>query len=173
MRRHSLAVMLPFTLAIAVLGCPKDKKADDPDTLIPVDTMPADLSGLETSLPPAAPDTFRPRAPANRSSGGTTVRVPNAPTALMEAVNREQAFTRFCFQEKGQKADPTLRGNVAMVVTIGSGGVTGARVGDSSWSSSAGRAVDQCLNERASSAWRITPGAVRPGTYAVQLSFTG
>lgn len=171
MRRTSLTLALPFALGAMVLGCPKDRQADRPDTVIPVDTMPADLSQLGTSLPPAAPDTFRPKTPPSGGGSGGA-RVPNAPEALMEAVNRETAFTRFCYQEKGQKADPSLRGNVAMLVTIGANGVTGAKVGDSNWSSSAGRAVNQCLNERASTAWRVSPGAVRPGTYAVQLSFT-
>ena len=171
--RRSVALLVP--LFAFALGCPKDRKADRQDTAIPIDTMPADLSKLETALPPAAPDTFRPKRPSGptTTASGGSVSVPSAPAALMDAVNREQAFTRFCYQEKGQKADPTLRGNVAMIVTIGSSGVTGARVGDSNWTSAAGRAVNQCLNERAGQAWRITPGAVSPGSYAVQLSFTG
>ena len=162
-------LLIPIFAAAVALGCPRDKKASPRDTT-PIDTTPADLSGLGTSLPPAAPDTFRPRTPPGGRTGPS---VPAAPAALMEAVQREQAFTRFCFQEKGQKSDPSLQGNVAMLVTVGANGVTGARVGDANWSSNAGRAVNQCLNERAGQAWRLTPGAVRPGQYVVQLSFTG
>jgi hypothetical protein len=92
----------------------------------------------------------------------------------MEAVQREQSFTRFCYTEFGQKSDPTLRGNVAMVVSVGASGITGARVGDSNWSGqNAGRAVNSCLNDKAKMAWKLSPGTVKPGSYVVQLSFSG
>ena len=160
-----------FTLLIATLACPGEKKVVQRDT-IPLDTMPADLGGVTTSLPPAAPDTFvRQKLPTAQPVAGRSV--PAAPQALMDAVSRSQSVTKFCFQEKGQKADPSLRGNVAMVVTVGSGGITGARVGDSNWSSGSGREVNKCLNERTPSAWKLAPGAVPSGTYSVQLSFTG
>jgi hypothetical protein len=142
------------------------------DSALTLDTMPADLSDLETNLPPPAPDTFTPRQPPVRTTQAGEV-VPAAPAPLMAAVEREQAFTKFCFQEFGQKSDPSLRGNVAMLVTVGSNGITDARVGDSKWSSQSGRAVNRCLNERAKQAWRLAPGAVRNGRYVVQLSFTG
>ena len=61
-----------------------------------------------------------------------------------------------------------------MVVTIGSGGVTDAEVGDSKWTGpAAGRAVNRCLNQKAKQAWNVAPGAVKPGRYVVQLSFSG
>ena len=161
---------LLFTLLAAVVACPGEKKVAKRDT-IPLDTTPADLSGLQTNLPAAAPDTFtRKKLP---TGGGGARAVPTAPQPLMDAVTRSQSVTKFCYQEKGQKADPSLRGNVAMVVTVGSAGVTGAKVADSNWSSGTGKAVNQCLNERASQAWKLVPGSVPPGTYSVQLSFTG
>lgn len=159
-----------FSLLVATLACPGEKKVVKRDT-IPLDTTPADLSGLKTNLPPAAPDTFRPKKLPTGVVGGRTI--PAAPQALMDAVQRSQSVTKFCFQEKGQKADPSLRGNVAMIVTVGGEGVTAAKVGDSNWSSSSGRAVNQCLNDRAPQAWKLVPGSVPPGTYSVQLSFTG
>ena len=158
-----------FALLFAAMACPGDKKVVKRDTT-PLDTMPADLSGVQTNLPPAAPDTFRAKAPPVQVAGRA---IPSAPQALMDAVTRSQTVTKFCYQEKGQKADPSLRGNVAMIVTVGGGAVTGAKVGDSNWSSSSGRAVNQCLNERASQAWKLVPGSVPNGTYSVQLSFTG
>jgi hypothetical protein len=95
-------------------------------------------------------------------------------TRLVDAVEREQSATRFCYTEFGQKADPTLRGNVAMVVTINNNGISDARVGDAKWtSSSAGRAVNRCLDQKAKQAWNVAPGAVKPGKYVVQLSFSG
>jgi len=173
-------------LAIAV-ACPGDKKKDTaaipvdtakPDTtkLAVNDTTPTDLRNVPSNLPKPAPDTFHKQN--LRPSGGigptTTSSFAEAPTPLMDAVQREQSATRFCFTEFGQKADPSLRGNVAMVVTIGNGGITDARVGDAKWSSaSVGRSVNRCLDQKAKQAWNVAPGAVKPGRYVVQLSFTG
>ncbi len=168
MKRLSLA--LPLVLAL--IGCPKD---DDDNAQVPVDTIardtsPADLTALETALPPAAPDTFTPPRPPPRQRAS---RIPAAPPALMEAVEREQAFSNFCYREFGLKSDPQLRGGVAMLVTVGRTGVTAARVEADSWSSNIGKAVNQCLNERAANAWKVAPGEVRAGTYQVDLRFTG
>ena len=91
----------------------------------------------------------------------------------MEAVEREQAFSNFCYREFGLKSDPQLRGGVAMLVTVGRNGVTAARVAADSWTSNIGKSVNQCLNERAADAWKVAPGEVRAGTYQVDLRFTG
>ncbi|MDQ4081192.1 MAG: hypothetical protein M3125_10590 [Gemmatimonadota bacterium] len=168
MKRLSLA--LPLVLAL--VGCPKD---DDENAQIPVDTIardtaPADLTSLQPDLPPAAPDTFTPPKPERTQR---PARIPPAPAALMEAVEREQAFSNFCYREFGLKSDPQLRGGVAMLVTVGRTGVTAARVEADSWSSNIGKAVNQCLNERAANAWKVAPGEVRAGTYQVDLRFTG
>lgn len=158
-----------FSLLVATLACPGEKKAAPRDTT-PLDTMPTDLSGVTTNLPEAAPDTFVRQKLPTQAAGRST---PPAPPALMEAVQRSQSVTKFCFQEKGQKSDPSLRGNVAMAVTVGAGGITAAKVADSNWSSNSGREVNKCLNERTLQAWKLSPGAVPNGTYSVQLSFTG
>lgn len=171
---------LVVPLLVLVAACPRDK---EDRTEIPVDSSAVvadsvpDLSELSTNIPAAAPDTFTPRqpAPVRSSSGGSVApSIPSAPAPLMAAVEREQSFSRFCYQELGLKSDPTLSGNVAMVVTVGSSGITDARVGDANWTSrAAGNAVNGCLNEKASSAWKLAPGAVSPGRYVVQLSFRG
>ena len=174
-------------LAIA-LACPGDNKkdtaqlpvdslkADSTKTLATTDTTPTDLGKIKTNLPTPAPDTFHEQKLKPSGGGvGDAARssFPTAPTPLLDAVEREQSATRFCYTEFGQKADPTLRGNVAMVVTIGSSGVTDARVGDAKWSGTAGRAVNRCLDQKAKQAWNVAPGAVKPGRYVVQLSFSG
>ena len=167
-------------MALLLAACPKDKQPAA-DTAVPVDTAAdsaVDLSTLETSLPPAAPDTFTRRNPADnpdarRAASQPSASVPAAPAALMAAVQREQAFSKFCYQEFGQKSDPQLRGGVAMVVTVGSGGITNATVGNSNWTSNAGSAVNRCLNEKARQAWKLEPGEVKAGRYVVQLSFSG
>ena len=175
--RIAAAAILPMMLLFA--ACPKDKEAKRDS--MPIDTthldttQATDLSSIKTSLPPAEPDTFKqrklPTAPTTSAGGGLSV--PAAPAALTEAVQREQSMTKFCFTEFGQKSDPSLRGNVAMVVTVGSGGITNATVGDARWSGSAGKSVDNCLNQKAKLAWKLAPGAVKPGKYVVQLSFSG
>lgn len=183
-RRISLLPLL-----VVALACPGDKKkgtaqlpvdTTKPDTaaaLATTDTTPTDLRNVKTNLPKAAPDTFHPQkltAPAGAGvgSGGRTS-FADAPAPLIEAVEREQSATRFCYTEFGQKADPSLRGNVAMVVTVGNSGITSATVGDSKWSGAAGQAVNRCLDQKAKQAWNLAPGAVRPGRYVVQLSFSG
>ena len=174
MTRRILAPLALTLLALA--ACPKDKKeARDTVAQIPVDTVPTDLSQVTSNIPEALPDTFRKRTPvASPSTGSRGAAIPPAPAALTDAVQRELSFQRFCFQEFGQKADPSLSGNVAMVVTVGSGGITDTRIGDSRWSSgAAGRAVNNCLADKAKQAWHLEPGAVRAGRYVVQLSFRG
>ena len=173
MRRLSLLFLLLTTIA-----CPRDRKETDTiptdSGALVLDTNATDLSGVTTSLPPAVPDTFKPKVPTATGSSATVPAIPVAPSALQEAATREQSVSRFCYREFGLKSDPTLAGNVGMVVTVGNSGINSVRVGRSRWSSTAaGSQVDACLNERLSSAWKLAPGAVRPGTYQLQLTFSG
>lgn len=165
-------LLLGLPLVLALIGCPKD---DDDNAQVPVDTVardttPLNLDSIQAALPEPAPDTF---TPPPRQSAQRPSRIPAAPAPLMEAVEREQAFSNFCYREFGLKSDPQLRGGVAMLVTVGRNGVTAARVEADSWSSNIGKAVNQCLNERAANAWKVAPGEVRAGTYQVDLRFTG
>jgi hypothetical protein len=166
-------------LGLVTLGCPGERrgKPDSARAAIPVDTTPMDLSKVQTSLPPALPDTFKGQKRAvTRRSAGEVVReppIPPAPPELMAAVDRERNFSRFCYQEFGQKVDPTLKGGVALVVSVGSAGITDAKVASDSWSSNAGSAVNRCLDQRAGSAWKLTAGTVPAGKYVVRMTFTG
>ena len=170
--------LLPLLL-LGVVACPKDKKGAPSDSVavappLVADTTPTDLSAVPTNLPPAAPDTFKrlplPKAPAREPAAPS---YPQAPSALMDAVQRSQTVSKFCYQEFGQKVDPSLRGGVAMLVTVGEKGITDARVANDNWSSRTGKAVNECLNEKAKLAWKLTPGDVKSGKYYVQLAFTG
>lgn len=168
MKRIALLVVGVFVLA----GCPGDDEQPPVDTVTTsqMDTTPVSFDSLETSLPPAVSDTQTP--PPQTRAPGRASPIPPAPPALVAAVSREQSFTKFCYQEFGQKADPTLRGGVAMVVTVSAEGISEARVENDSWTSDAGAAVNRCLNERAKDAWRLGRGAVQPGKYVVNLTFT-
>ena len=160
-------------ILVVAVGCPGEKRAKRADSVraaVPVDTTPTDLSKVETSLPPAAPDTFKGTAHKVHKAPPP---IPPAPAALVAAVDRERSFSRFCYQEFGQKVDPTLKGGVAMVVSVGSGGITGAKVASHTWSSKAGSGVNQCLDQKAATAWKLAPGAVKAGQYVVRMTFTG
>jgi hypothetical protein len=179
--RAARAGRAAVTLAViaAVGACHSDAavKAPNADSAAAAaaaaaDTTPVDLSKVKTAIPAAAPDTFTPPKP--EKAAPEIPNYPPAPPPLMASVNREQAFSRFCFEEFGQKLDPTLRGGVAMLVTVGDGGVTDARVANSRWSSKGpGDAVNGCLNEKAKLAWKLEPGEIKSGQYVVQLSFRG
>lgn len=181
-------------LLVAAAACPRDKQKDTAQ--IPVDSAlvadsikradsariadtATDLSKVVANVPKIDPDTFKVRTPVatapvrGRDVGLRGSTFPDAPAPLVEAVQREQGATRFCYTEFGQKSDPTLRGNVAMVVTVSNAGVSDARVADSRWTGTAGRAVNRCLDEKAKQAWNVSRGSVRPGKYVVQLSFSG
>ena len=164
--------LILFPLLFAALACPKDQKPTDTVAPIPLDTVAVDLSDIQTSLPPQDPDTHKvAKAPPTSNTPARTY--PAAPDALMEAVSREAASTEFCYNEFGLKVEPSLRGNVTMLVTVGPRGVTAARVGNSRWSpSSGGTAVNRCLNERAKNAIKLAAGVVKNGEYMVPLSFT-
>ena len=177
-KRAAAIMIVPIMLLFA--ACPKDKTAKRDS--MPIDTThldttkTTDLSSIQSNIPKAEPDTFKQRklpTVSNSNDGGSSMSVPAAPAALTEAVQREQSMTKFCYTEYGQKSDPTLRGNVAMVVTVGGEGITNATVGDARWSGSAGKAVNNCLNQKAKLAWKLAPGAVKSGKYVVQLSFSG
>jgi hypothetical protein len=160
-------------IVAAAVACHGDKQPPPASTVAatpPPDTTPTDLSKVHTALPPAAPDTFtRPKPPRDE-----TPDYPPPPDALLATVQREQAFSRFCYEEFGQKVDPTLRGGVAVLVTIADNVVQDAKVANSRWSDKApGEQVNQCLNDKARLAWKLGDAKVKAGTYVVQLSFRG
>ncbi len=155
--------MLPALFLLC--ACPSDKKTAPPR--LAEDTTPANLGAVKTDIPAAAPDTFTAPKRLLRVSN----KMPDAPPALLEVVQREQAFSKFCYEEFGEKVDPSLAGGVAIVVTVNGDGVSDARVRADSWSSRAGKQVNGCLNDRAARAWKIQANAVKPGQYVVQLAF--
>jgi hypothetical protein len=177
MRAVLRVAVAPIAIAAVgcVSGCHGDKKPSGGDTSAVVapapDTTPQDLSKVRSALPPAAADTFTPPKPQDVTPRPD---YPPAPPALMESVQREQAFSKFCFEEFGQKVDPTLRGGVAVLVTVADNAVQDAKVANSRWSAkAAGEQVNQCLNDKARLAWKIGDATVKPGKYVVQLSFRG
>ncbi|HEU4563744.1 MAG TPA: hypothetical protein VFS05_03805 [Gemmatimonadaceae bacterium] len=172
MKRIALILLaLVAVVAVVLLVRSREEAPRVAVDTVPIDTTPVNLDTLQAAIPEAAPDTFtRPKLP---EAPVRTVRQSYAPAppALMDAVERERTFTRFCYEEFGQKADPELRGGVAMLVTVGPNGVSEARVANDSWTSQYGKTVNRCLNERAKDAWRLPAGAVKPGVYQVDLAF--
>jgi hypothetical protein len=126
---------------------------------------PVDLSKLSSNIPKPTTDTFTFR-PLR------VERIPDAPQVLMDAAEREQGISRFCYQEFGQKNDPKLRGAVALVVTMENNAVKDVKIGADAWTSSSGRAVDRCLLQKVGQAWKLLPDQrVADGRYVVQLQF--
>lgn len=155
-----------LSVLVALLaGCPRDKERPAAPP-VSQDTAPMNLDSLQSAIPPAVSDSSTP--PPRRVQ---REQIPPAPAELLAAVQRQQSFSRFCYQEFGRKADPTLRGGVVMVLTVNGGEVSAARVANDSWSSDAGEEVNQCLNEKATGAWKRAAAEVKPGKYVVQLSF--
>ena len=160
--------------AFALSACGGDGTSKSTDAAVaafsaPADTQKVDLGSLKTGLPPAVSDSFiaPSKAPRLRIEN-----IPDAPEALMDAVQREEGISRFCYQEFGQKVDPKLVGVVALVVVVDVGKIWTARVGADSWSSKAGQDVNACLVQKAPEAWKLLPGVkVAPGRYVVQLRF--
>ncbi|MBM4194119.1 MAG: hypothetical protein FJ202_07050 [Gemmatimonadetes bacterium] len=131
----------------------------------PEPAKPVDLSNLKANIPKASSETFTFR-PLK------VEQIADAPPALMDAAEREQGISRFCYQEFGQKVDPKLIGAVALVVTVRANAIVDIRIGADDWSSSVGRAVDRCLIQKTPQAWKLLPDArVADGRYVVQLQF--
>jgi hypothetical protein len=158
------AFIAEFTAACS--DAPKPAAQAAPPRQLAADSAPVDLSKLKSNIPPAVADTFTARG---NPRVGT---IPDAPPALMDAVEREEGISRFCYQEYGQKVDPKLVGAVALVVTVDGNAIQGVRVGNDDWSSKAGNGVNHCLVQKAPQAWKLLPGVrVAPGHYVVQLRF--
>ncbi len=140
------------------------------------DTANADLSHLHAALPAAVPEPPAP-PPTTAPPIAPSLDYREAPGPLRRAVTREKAVSQFCFQEFGQKADPTLQGGIAVLVTVANGAVANAHVAAARWSDAPpGAQVDRCLNERVAQAWRLAPedsASVAPGRYVVYLTFRG
>ncbi|MDQ8155298.1 MAG: hypothetical protein P3B98_11615 [Gemmatimonadota bacterium] len=166
---RSLLVLLVFVVACGGAEPPKPSADVAATAIVAADTQKVDLGAVKTALPPAVSDSFV--APA-KTPRIRIENIPDAPDPLMEAVQREEGISRFCYQEFGQKSDPKLVGAVALVVVFDAGKIWSARVGADDWSSKAGKAVNECLVDKAPQAWKLLPGAkVAPGRYVVQLRF--
>ena len=155
-----------FIFVLAACGSEPQRKQPEPARPLAADTGHVDLSQLRSNIPPPARDTFTPLPRLRVES------IPDAPHDLLDAAEREEGISRFCYQEYGQKVDPKLVGAVALVVTVEGNVIQSVRVGAEDWSSKAGRGVMSCLVQKAPQAWKILPGAhVAPGRYVIQLRF--
>ena len=164
--RQERSTLLWCTLVMAACSDAPKPAAQAPPPHLASDAAPADLSKLKANIPPPLADTFTPLASLH------VEKIPDAPAALMDAAEREEGISRFCYQEYGQKADPKLVGAVALVVTVDDNVIQSVRVGADDWSSKAGSAVNRCLVQKAPQAWRLLPGDhVAAGRYVVQLRF--
>lgn len=88
-------------------------------------------------------------------------------------VRRHEAQLRFCYQERGLKANPSLAGTVTVAITIAaSGNVTGARVTNRTWSGAGSSEAEACMLQRIRG-WNFPRASDSgAGTYSFPFNFT-
>ena len=88
-------------------------------------------------------------------------------------VRSRQEQLRFCYEERGLYANPSLAGTINVSITLsGSGNVTGAEVTNRKWSGGGGGAeVESCIIQRIRT-WRFPSSAAGGGTYVFPFNFT-
>jgi hypothetical protein len=85
-------------------------------------------------------------------------------------VRSRESQLRFCYNEYGLKANPSLAGSISVSITLTeSGGVTGADIGSRSWGGAGASEAESCIRGKIRS-WRFPSG--NPGTYAFSFNFT-
>jgi outer membrane biosynthesis protein TonB len=87
-------------------------------------------------------------------------------------VRRHEAQLRFCYQERGLKANPSLAGTITVAITIAeSGNVTGARVTNRTWSGAGSSEAESCMLSRIRG-WNFPRSEGGAGTYSFPFNFT-
>jgi hypothetical protein len=92
--------------------------------------------------------------------------------ALGNAVREHEPQLRFCYQEYGLKANPSLAGSVTLALTIDvAGTITGVTIPQRTWAGSGVSATEGCILDKVR-AWRFPSAAGGAGTYEFSFNFT-
>ncbi|MGH7665209.1 MAG: AgmX/PglI C-terminal domain-containing protein [Gemmatimonadaceae bacterium] len=87
-------------------------------------------------------------------------------------VRSRQAELRYCYEERGLKADPNLAGTVSVAITIaGNGRVSGANITRRTWSGGGASAAESCILGKIRG-WRFPSSTAGEGTYSFPFNFT-
>jgi len=91
---------------------------------------------------------------------------------LGQFVRSRESQLRFCYQEYGLKANPSLAGTVTVAISLtGSGDVTGVNVTNRTWSGPGASEAESCIRNKIE-AWRFPSSDAGGGTYSFPFNFT-
>jgi len=91
---------------------------------------------------------------------------------LGQFVRSRESQLRFCYQEYGLKANPSLAGTVTVAISLtGSGEVTGANITNRTWSGPGASEAESCIRSKIES-WRFPASDAGGGTYSFPFNFT-
>jgi hypothetical protein len=91
---------------------------------------------------------------------------------LGQFVRSRESQLRFCYQEYGLKANPSLAGTVTVAISLtGSGDVTGANITSRTWSGPGASEAESCIRSKIES-WRFPASDAGGGTYSFPFNFT-
>lgn len=87
-------------------------------------------------------------------------------------VRSRESQLRFCYQEYGLKANPSLAGTVTVAITLsGSGSVNDVDITRRTWSGAGASEAEGCIRSKIRS-WRFPSSATGAGTYGFPFNFT-
>ena len=91
---------------------------------------------------------------------------------LGQFVRSRESQLRFCYQEYGLKANPSLAGTVTVAISLtGSGDVTGVNITNRTWSGAGASEAESCIRNKIES-WRFPSSDAGGGTYSFPFNFT-
>ena len=91
---------------------------------------------------------------------------------LGQFVRSRESQLRFCYQEYGLKANPSLAGTITVAISLtGAGDVTGANITNRTWSGPGASEAESCIRSKIES-WRFPASDAGGGTYSFPFNFT-
>jgi hypothetical protein len=91
---------------------------------------------------------------------------------LGQFVRSRESQLRFCYQEYGLKANPSLAGTVTVAISLtGSGDVTGVNITNRTWGGPGASEAESCIRSKIES-WRFPASDAGGGTYSFPFNFT-
>ncbi|HWE41803.1 MAG TPA: AgmX/PglI C-terminal domain-containing protein [Gemmatimonadaceae bacterium] len=111
------------------------------------------------------------RAPSVRASDAPAGRGRDV-SELGTFVRSREAQLRYCYTERGLKANPSLAGTINVAITItGSGNVTGVDITSRTWGGAGASETESCIISKIRS-WRFPSSDLGGGTYGFPFNFT-
>ena len=91
---------------------------------------------------------------------------------LGQFVRSRESQLRFCYQEYGLKANPSLAGTVTVAISLtGGGDVTGVNITNRTWGGPGASDAESCIRSKIES-WKFPSSDAGGGTYSFPFNFT-